>query len=107
MTCKQLIDLVLGRVGLVDPIGIGSPPPKWWGSGAYILLGRYPLQLLPIFLDLSSTFIPLHIRTGLWRLVHAKVEKLDEREIQQNLESLRYSYVIFAISSLLIILILD
>lgn len=51
-----------------------------------------------------ATFIPLHVRTGLWRLAHAKVDALDEREMQQNLESLRHAYVVFAIASLLIIL---
>ena len=51
-----------------------------------------------------ATFIPLHVRTGLWRLAHAKVDALDEREMQQNLESLRHAYIVYAIASLLIIL---
>jgi len=42
----------------------------------------------------------------LWRLAHAKLETLDEREIQQNLQSLRHAYAVFTIASLLIILIL-
>lgn len=50
------------------------------------------------------TFIPIHIRTGLWRLAHAKVDKLDEREILQTLESLRQAYIVFSIVSLLIII---
>jgi len=50
------------------------------------------------------TFFPLHVRTGLWRLVHTKVEALDEREIQQTLESLRRAYVVFSISALIILL---
>lgn len=51
-----------------------------------------------------ATFFPLHIRTGLWRLVHTKVEALDEREIQQTLESLRRAYVVFSIAALIIML---
>ena len=51
-----------------------------------------------------ATFIPLHVRTGLWRLAHAKVDALDEREMQQNLQSLRHAYLVFAIASLVIIL---
>ena len=50
------------------------------------------------------TFYPVHIRTGLWRLAHTKIEKLDEREIQQTLQSLRHAYVIFSIVTLAIIL---
>jgi len=50
------------------------------------------------------TFYPLHIQTGLWRLVHTKVDRMDEREIQQVLEALRHAYVAFSIAVLLIIL---
>jgi hypothetical protein len=51
-----------------------------------------------------GTFYPLHIRTGFWRLAHAKLNRMDEREIQQALEALRHAYVLFAISALLVIL---
>jgi hypothetical protein len=50
------------------------------------------------------TFYPVHVRTGLWRLAHAKADRLDEREIQQTLESLRYAYAGFSIATLLVIL---
>jgi hypothetical protein len=50
------------------------------------------------------TFFPIHIKTGLWRLAHAKIGTLDEREIQQTLESLRQAYIVFTIISLLIII---
>ena len=49
------------------------------------------------------TFISVHVRTGLWKLVHTKVEKLDEREIQITHESLRHSYSILSIILLIII----
>jgi len=49
------------------------------------------------------TFIGVHFKTGLWRLVHTKVENLDEREIQVTHESLRYSYSILSVILLLII----
>jgi hypothetical protein len=52
------------------------------------------------------TFFPLHVHTGLWRLAHAKADDLDEREIQQNYEAVRYSYAIFTVLSLCIILVL-
>ena len=50
------------------------------------------------------TFYPVHIRTGLWRLAHAKLDRMDEREIQQALEALRQAYIIFSIAALLMIL---
>lgn len=50
------------------------------------------------------TFFPIHIKTGLWRLAHAKIGTLDEREIQQTLESLRQAYIVFTIISLLMII---
>ena len=46
------------------------------------------------------TFYLLYWRTRLWRLVHARFEKLDEREVQLIYESLRYSYIIFIIACL-------
>jgi hypothetical protein len=50
------------------------------------------------------TFFPIHIQTGLWRLAHAKIGALDEREVQHTLETLRLAYIIFSIVSLLIII---
>ena len=55
-------------------------------------------------ISVIATYFPLHVRTGLWRLGHAKIDILDEREVQQNLKSLRHAYIIFTIASLLIIL---
>ena len=51
------------------------------------------------------SFITLYIKTKIWKLVHTKIEKLDEREIQLTHESLRYSYSIFTVVSLLVLLI--
>ena len=51
------------------------------------------------------TFYPLHIRTGLWGLAHAKVDRMDEREIQQTLGALRHAYVVFSIFTLIVVLI--
>jgi hypothetical protein len=50
------------------------------------------------------TFVSVHLRTGLWRLAHTKVRRLDERELHQTLESLRHAYVVFTIVSLLVVL---
>ncbi len=49
------------------------------------------------------SFIRTHVKTRLWRLTHAKIDKLDEREIQVSHESLRHSYGIFSVVCLVII----
>ena len=46
------------------------------------------------------TLRSVHFKTGLWKLVHAKVDTLDEREIQLILGSLRYAYTLFSIIAL-------
>ncbi len=49
------------------------------------------------------TFIPVYGRTGLWKFVHTKSDKLDERELLVTYESLRHSYAIFSIIALVCI----
>ena len=53
-------------------------------------------------IGLVLSFLHVIWRTGLWRLTHAKVENLDERQIIVTREALRYSYVIFVPCSLLL-----
>lgn len=74
-------------------------------------IGKYYGWTIPIIIGVVVTavaglisFIILHVRTSLWKLVHAKVDKLDERQIQLTLESLRYSYGIFTVISLLVLM---
>ena len=54
---------------------------------------------------LAISFIHTYVRTRLWKLVHRRVEDLDERQIQITHESLRYSYGIFSVICLAIILV--
>jgi len=49
------------------------------------------------------TFYYAYWQTGLWRLAHTKTEKLDEREIQLVSDSLKVSYSVFTIVTVLII----
>lgn len=51
-----------------------------------------------------ATFISVHIRTRLWKLVHSSVEVLDERQVQITHGSLRHSYSVFSITCLAILL---
>ncbi|MBU0519350.1 hypothetical protein KJ564_10490 [bacterium] len=48
------------------------------------------------------TFISIYLRTGLWKLIHAKSEQLDEREIQLTRTAVTQAYSVFAILCLLL-----
>jgi hypothetical protein len=52
---------------------------------------------------LVVTFTTTYVRTGLWRLVHAKVEQLDEREIQWTHTALLRAYRIVMVLSLVLL----
>ena len=56
--------------------------------------------LLVIFL---ISFIRTFIKTGFWSMVHTSPDNLDERELQVNLNSLKYAYSIFTILCLIIV----
>jgi len=78
---------------------------------AFFNIGKYDIWNAPIVIAMIVvlvaalvSFIYLHIRTRLWKLVHAKADKLDERQIQITHESLRYSYSIFTVISLVVLL---
>lgn len=53
-----------------------------------------------------SSFVLLHARTRLWWMTHTKIENLDERQSAVTHESLRYSYGIFTVLSLALLLII-
>ena len=55
-------------------------------------------------LAIIVSFIQAYARTGLWRFVHTKAEKLDEREMMMTYESLRRSYGLFAVVCLVVFL---
>lgn len=60
--------------------------------------------LIASFAVTFISFIFIHIGTRLWKLVHTKIDNLDERQIHVTHESVRYSYSIFTILSLLFIM---
>jgi hypothetical protein len=72
-----------------------------WGTG-WPIVGIVAGLLLFIL-----TFIQVYGRTGLWRFVHLKLERLDEREVQLIHRALRLSYAAFTVMALLYILILN
>ena len=56
-------------------------------------------------LILVISFFRAFIRTKFWKMVHTSIKNLDEREMFAVLESLRFSYSIFTITTLIIIFI--
>ncbi len=63
------------------------------------------IGIVVMIIAIFITFVMVFWKTGLWRLVHTKVDKLDERQVMVTHESLRHSYSIFSILCLLVILI--
>jgi len=77
---------------------------------ALFYFGKYHGWNVMIFSGLAvvliinlATFRILHLKTLLWKQVHSKAEHLDERQMQKTLESVKLSYIIFTIISLLVI----
>jgi len=65
--------------------------------------------IMIVFLGLSAvillvSFFRYFLFTGLWRFVHTESANLDERQIMVTRESLRLSYSVFTIVSLVVFL---
>lgn len=61
------------------------------------------LEILPLIAIIIS-FNYAYNRSGLWKLVHRSQKKLDERELQIVHRAIKYSYTMFVIISLVLIL---
>lgn len=51
-----------------------------------------------------SSFLAVQMRTGLWTIVHSRVDDLDERQLQVVHTALRRSYSIFSVVCLVLLL---
>ncbi len=71
---------------------------KYYGWNFMIFSGLAVVLIINL-----ATFRILHLKTLLWKQVHSKSEHLDERQMQRTLESVKLSYIIFTIISLLVI----
>lgn len=71
----------------------------------YILMGesKSPNPLVVSLGLLLVTYFTGYIRPDLWKFVHTKFNKLDEREVQILLRALRTGYSIFAIIVVLLL----
>ncbi len=59
--------------------------------------------IIPLLIVVIS-FIIVYWKTGFWHFVHKSINKLDERELQLTSSTLRYSYGIFSVLLLSILL---
>ncbi len=57
-----------------------------------------------LFIIFSASFMATFIKTGLWVFIHKPLSKLDEREITVTSRSLRYAYIVFTVTTLLLLL---
>ena len=71
---------------------------KYFNWTVLVLIGEAASLLLFIV-----SFIKGFINTKLWRMSHTSTKNLDERQLQVLLNSLKYSYSIFTIITLIII----
>jgi hypothetical protein len=66
--------------------------------------GIWSVALLALLLLFTiASFIIVYWKTGLWTLVHAKKESLDERQMQVTYDALQHSYAVFSVFTLLAI----
>ncbi len=71
----------------------------WLGlNKIFIIVETIPLIVIIISFNFAFK------RSGLWRLVHRSQKKLDERELQLVHKAVKYSYAMFVIISLALIL---
>ena len=59
---------------------------------------------LASLIAVAVTFIPLHWKSGIWKLTHTKSKDLDERELSLTHWALSESYGWFAVTCLVIML---
>ncbi len=71
---------------------------KYLNWTVFVFIGEAASLLLFVF-----SFIKGFIKTHLWRMSHTSTKNLDERQLQVLLNSLKYSYTIFTIITLIII----
>ncbi|MFH1686611.1 MAG: hypothetical protein ABIE70_03715 [bacterium] len=72
-----------------------------WGEGRYTAAAAIVLMVATV-----ASFVFLHARTRLWWMTHTKTKNLDERQQGVTHESLRYSYAIYTVLSLALLLII-
>ena len=83
-----------GALGLMLAIWYGSPMVGWTGSV------RAVATLVPL-VAVGISYYRLHLATGLWALVHARLEELDERQVEMTMLAARFSYAVFSVLCLL------
>jgi len=74
---------------------------EMYGESSFLGVAVICLMLLTLL-----SFVFLHARTRLWWLTHTKIKNLDERQQGITHESLRYSYGIYTVLSLALLLII-
>ena len=72
---------------------------QWLGLNKIFII----VEIIPLIAIIISFNFAFN-RSGLWKLVHRSQKKLDERELQIVHTAIRYSYSIFVIISLALIL---
>ncbi len=81
-------------LGLMLVFWYGSPLVGW-SEVVRVVAALVPLVVVGI------SYYRIHLATGLWTLVHARMEGLDERQVEMTLLAARFSYAVFSVLCLL------
>jgi len=93
---------ILVNYAAIVLIGVLFYQGKYHGWSAAILIGLFASAGI-----VAAGFVRLHAKTHMWNFTHEKIEKLDERELQIILQSLRHSYMVFTVTCIIIVLALS
>ena len=98
MKKKNITAVVINYVSLILMLVIFYVI-QWLGlNKIFIIIEVIPLTAIIISFNFAFN------KSGLWKLVHKSQKKLDERELQIVHTAIKYSYTLFVIISLVLIL---
>jgi hypothetical protein len=87
---------------VVNHVALGLMLAAWYGTPllGWSGLARAVAALVPLAV-VGISYYRVHLATGLWTLVHAKLEELDERQVERTMMASRFSYAVFSVLCLL------
>ncbi len=87
---------------IVNHAALGLMLAVWYGGpvAGWSEVVRGVAALIPLVV-VGVGYYRIHLATGLWRLVHARLEDLDERQVEMTMLAARFSYAVFSVLCLL------
>lgn len=95
---ERRVGVILNYVALALTLAV-----VYWGEATEWNTAMTIMLVLAVAV-LALTLFRYHLATGLWRMAHTKIDKLDERQVQVTHDALRHSYAVFTILALIALL---